>query len=88
MTVAAAAGLAQLGLTAGEVVVSLVTFVVLASLTIAGPIVYNLVGGDRAKPQLDALKAWLVLHNVAVMAAPFRAFSVVHIGKALGAPTT
>ena len=48
------AGLAQLGLSTTDSVVSLIVFVVVGSLTIAGPVVYYLVGGDRAKAELDS----------------------------------
>jgi len=70
LTVGAAAGLAQLGLSTTDVVVSLIVFVVVGSLTIAGPVVYYLVGGEKAKTGLDELKSWLALHNAAVMAVP------------------
>jgi hypothetical protein len=32
----------------------MIAFVVVGSLTIAGPVVYYLVGGDHAKTQLDS----------------------------------
>jgi hypothetical protein len=76
LTVAAATGLAQLGIPTGDAVVSLVVFVVVASLTIAGPVVYMLLGGARAKAQLDELKGWLGEHNAAVMAVLFVVFGV------------
>ena len=37
---------------------SLIVFVVIASLTIAGPVVYSLLGGESAKSQLDEMKNW------------------------------
>lgn len=83
LTVAAAAGLAQLGLPTTDVVVSLVVFVVVASLTIAGPVVYYLVGGDKAKEELDSMKAWLAVHNTAVMAVLFLVFGIDLIAKGL-----
>ena len=55
LAVGAATGLAQLGLATADAVVALVVFVVLARLTIAGPVVYYLVGGAHAKTQLDEL---------------------------------
>jgi Sap, sulfolipid-1-addressing protein len=84
LTAAAAAGVAQLGLSSGDAVVALVVFVVLASITIAGPVVYYLVGGQRAEAQLDALKDWLTLHNSAVMAVVLLVFGVDLIAKGLG----
>jgi hypothetical protein len=38
---------------------------VVASLTIAGPVIYYLVGGAHAKAELDSLKSWLAVHNAA-----------------------
>jgi len=83
LTVGAAAGLAQLGLSTTDVAVSLIVFVVVGSLTIAGPVVYYLLGGERAKTELDELKGWLAVHNAAVMATLFLVFSVDLIAKAI-----
>ena len=87
LTAAAASGLAQLGLSTTDAVVSLLIFLVVASLTIALPVLYYLVGGDHAKDQLDGLKGWLGMHNTAVMAVLFLVFGVDLIAKAL-APLT
>jgi hypothetical protein len=84
LTVAAAAGLAQLGLSTTDVVVSLIVFVAVGSLTIAGPVVYYLVGGDKAKTELDSMKGWLATHNAAVMAVLFLVFGVDLIAKGIG----
>jgi hypothetical protein len=83
LTVAAAAGLAQLGLSTSEAVVSLIVFVVVASLTIAGPVLYYFVGGEHAKAALDSLKGWLAEHNAAVAAVLFLVFGVDLIAKGL-----
>ncbi len=83
LTVAAAAGLAQLGLSTTDVVVSLIVFVVVASLTIAGPVVYYLLGREQAKTELDKTKAWLAVHNTAVMAVLFLVFGVDLIAKGI-----
>ena len=83
LTLGAAASLAQLGLSTSDAVVSLIVFVVVASLTIAGPVVYYLVGGAKAKAELDSLKGWLALHNAAVMAVLFVVFGVDLIAKGI-----
>ena len=83
LTLGAAASLAQLGLSTSDAVVSLIVFVVVASLTIAGPVVYHLVGGAKAKAELDSLKGWLALHNAAVMAVLFVVFGVDLIAKGI-----
>jgi hypothetical protein len=84
LSAAAAAGLAQLGLSTSDAVVSLIVFVVVGSLTIAGPVAYYLFGGEHAKTQLEELKGWLGSHNDAVMAVLFLVFGVDLIAKGLG----
>ena len=83
LTLGAAAGLAQLGLSTGDAVGSIVVFVIVGSLTIAVPVVYYLVGGEHAKTQLDAMKGWLAMHNDAVMAVLFLVFGVDLIAKGI-----
>ena len=69
------------GPSVAEAVVALIVFAVVGSLTIAGPVVFYLVGGDRAKIQLDAAKEWLAAHNDAVMMVLFLVFGVNLIAK-------
>jgi hypothetical protein len=87
LSIGAAAGLAQLGLSTPDVVVSLVVFVVLGTLSIAGPVIYYLLGGEKAATELNQLKDWLGRHNDAVMAVLFLVFGVALIAKGL-APLT
>ena len=72
-----------LGLSTGEAVGSLIVFVVVASLSIAAPVFYYLVGGEKAKARLDEIKDWLVLHNNAVMAVLFLVFGAKLIADGL-----
>lgn len=84
LTLGAAAGLAQVpGLSITDAVVAIAVFVALASLTIAGPVLYALVGGEKAKTSLDSAKAWLTTHNAAVLAVIFLVFGVDLIAKGL-----
>ena len=83
LAVGAAAGLAQLGLSTTDAVVSLIVFVAVGSITIAGPVAYYLVGGEHAKSELDSLKGWLAAHNNAVMAVLFVVFGVDLVAKGL-----
>jgi threonine/homoserine/homoserine lactone efflux protein len=85
LLLAAGAGsaLALIGPPTTEAVVSLAVFVVIASLTIAGPVVFYLLGGDRAKAQLNSAKGWLALHNDAVMTVLFLVFGVNLIAKGI-----
>ncbi len=83
LAVAAGAGLAQLGLSTGDSLVSLLVFVIVGSLTIAGPVVYYFVGGDDAETRLNEMKDWLAIHNGAVTAVVFLIFGVDLIAKGL-----
>jgi threonine/homoserine/homoserine lactone efflux protein len=83
LAAAAGAGLAQLGLANADAIGSLAVFVVIGSLTIAGPVLYYLLGGDEAKTRLDAMKDWLAVHNNAVMAVLFLVFGADLIAKGL-----
>ena len=83
LAAAAGAGLAALGLSSANAIGSLIVFVVIASATIAGPVAYYLLGGDRAKAQLDEMKNWLALHNNAVMAVLFLVFGAKLIADGL-----
>ncbi len=58
-------------------------FVIIASLTIAVPVVYYLVGGDAARTRLDTVKEWLALHNDAVMTVLFLVLGVNLISKGI-----
>ncbi len=71
LTIAAAAAISAGGLEAGEEVAVLVIFVLLASLTVAVPVIWYLIAGSRAEHELNVMKDWLVANNNTVMAVLF-----------------
>jgi hypothetical protein len=73
LTLGAATALAQLGLST----------VLLGSLTIAGPIVYYLLGGASAKTKLNELKGWLGVPNASVMMVLFLVLGVDVVAKGI-----
>jgi threonine/homoserine/homoserine lactone efflux protein len=85
LILAAGAGsaLAMTGPSASEAAVSLIVFVAVGSLTIAGPVVFYLTGGDRAKNQLNSAKEWLAVHNDAVMTVLFLVLGMNLIAKGI-----
>jgi hypothetical protein len=83
LALAAGTAVATLGLSTGEAVGSLAVFVVLASLTIAAPVGYYVLGGQRAADALTELKGWLALHNDAVMTVLFLVLGADLIAKGL-----
>jgi hypothetical protein len=84
LTVAAAAGIAQAGLTAGQQVGALAVFIFLASVTVAAPLVIYLAMGARAAEVLDGWKSWLAANNAAIMSVLFVVFGVLLVGKGIG----
>jgi len=84
LTIGAAASLAQLGIAAGDAVVAVVVFVVLASSTVGGAVGYYFVGGERARRTLGDLRLWLAPHSAAVMAVLLLVFGVILVAKGLG----
>jgi hypothetical protein len=83
LAVGACAGLGQLSLSTEDAVVALVVFVAVASSSILFAVVYELVGGQRARQTLDHLKEWMTEHNHAVMAVLFLVFGIVLISKGI-----
>ena len=83
LTIGSATGLAQLGLSTSDAIVATAVFVLLGSVSIAGPVCYALAAGQRARASLDSAKMWLGAHNAAIMAALFLVFGVDLIAKGL-----
>jgi len=71
LTIAAVATIGSSGLESSEELVVLLVFAGIASLTVAAPVVLNLVMGERAKAPLDSAKGWLTANNNTVMAVLF-----------------
>jgi len=67
LTLAAALSIAQAGLSGAQPWIALAVFVILASLTVAAPVLYYLFAGQSAEKMLNSWKAWLVANNATVM---------------------
>jgi Sap, sulfolipid-1-addressing protein len=81
--VGAGTAVGGLGLNTVEAIVVGVLFIACASLGVAIPVLYSLVGGDRAKSNLDAARSSLVANNALVMAVLMIVIGVVLIGEGL-----
>ena len=68
----AGAAIAQAGLSGNEDAVVVILFVIVASVSIAVPVLVYLFGGEKAQHVLDGWKAWLGEHNAAVMTVAAR----------------
>ena len=84
LNAAAAASIAQAGLSGGEQAVVLVVLVLLGSLGIIAPVAIYFAMGDRAVSVLDEWKTWLAANSATVMTVLFVVFGAVLIGKGIG----
>ena len=83
MCIAAGSALGGSDLSSGDVVVATVVFIVLASSTVAVPVLGYAVAKERMRQPLDELKVWLQANNVAVMSVLLLVIGVVLVGKGL-----
>jgi threonine/homoserine/homoserine lactone efflux protein len=67
LTLAAAASIAQAGLSAGESTIAVAVFVVIGSLTVAGPVLFYMFAGQRAAEPLASIKQFMTDHNAVIM---------------------
>ena len=85
LTAAAAASVAQAGLSGADTVVTMAVFVVIGSLTVAGPVVFYLVASKRAVGPLGSIKDFMSVHNSAIMMILLLVLGVKLLGQGLGA---
>ena len=71
LTIAAMAKVSTSGLSTAEEIGTLVVYVLIASLTVAAPVLLNLILGARAQPTLTTMKDWLAENNSTVMTVLF-----------------
>ncbi len=84
LTIAAALTIAQGNLPGGQSWIALAVFVILASLTVAVPVLYYLIAGAAAEKVLTSMKVWLTANNATVMIVLFIILGVKLIGDSLG----
>ncbi len=84
LAAAAGAAIGAAELNTGETVLAVAVFTVVASLTIAIPVIGYLVAGERVQPALDNTKDWMIQNNTAVMSVLLLIFGVILVGDAIG----
>jgi hypothetical protein len=87
LAVAAGASLAQAGLSAGGDVVAVAVFVVIGSVTVAGPVLAYLVAGEKVRGPLDTAKGFMAGNNAVIMAIVCLVLAAKLIGAGLGGLT-
>ena len=83
LTLAAAATIGGSGLSTGDEYVVLVLFVLVASVTVAAPVILNLALGSRAEHTLTEMKLWLTANNATVMSVLFVVLGAQVLGAGL-----
>ena len=84
LTLAAALSIAQAGLSGAQAWIVLAVFVIIASLTVAVPVLYYLFAGQSAEKTLNSWKAWLVANNATVMFILLLVLGMLLLGQGLG----
>jgi len=83
LTVAAALDIAQSTFSNVQSVIALAVFVVIASTSVAAPVVLSLVLGEKATWMLEGLKRWFVQNNATVMFVLLLVFSAILIAEGI-----
>lgn len=84
MCIAAGVTIGGVSLPAGQTVVAVAVFSVLAASTVAAPVIAYQSAAQRLSAPLASLKEWLQSNNATVMSVLILVISVVLIGKGLG----
>jgi threonine/homoserine/homoserine lactone efflux protein len=84
LTLAAAATIAQAGLSAGDDAIAIAVFVVLGSLTVVGPVAFYLVARDAAAGPLRSIKELMSEHNAVIMMVVLLVLGAKLIGAGMG----
>jgi threonine/homoserine/homoserine lactone efflux protein len=87
LVVAVGATLAQAGLSAGGDVVAVAVFVVIGSVTVAGPVLAYLVAGERARGPLESAKQFMAGNSAVIMAVVCLILAAKLVGAGLGGLT-
>lgn len=74
----------QYKLAVGEEAIVVLVFVLIASITVAAPVIIYRVGGAKAQRLLEEMKTWLGQNSAVVMAVLLLVIGVVLIGKGIG----
>jgi threonine/homoserine/homoserine lactone efflux protein len=83
LTLAAALDIAQSTLGNIGSAIALVIFVVIASISVAAPVVLYLISGERAERTLNEWKAWLIENNATLISVLLLVLGVIVIGEGI-----
>ena len=83
MAVAAGVVMSQAIAVGGDPVALEVLFVFVASSSVLGLVVYDLVGGEGARRTMEGWRTWLIANNAAIMAVLFAIIGIKLLGGGL-----
>lgn len=83
LTLAAASSIAQAGLSTSDTAIAVAIFVILASLTVAGPVAFYLLTTAKATEPLATVKEFLSDHNAVIMMVVFLILGAKLLGNAI-----
>ena len=85
LTAASAASIAQAGLSTGQSAIAVAVFVLIGSITVAGPVLLYLGATDKATGPLAAIKEFMSAHNAVIMMIVLLVLGAKILGQGIGA---
>jgi threonine/homoserine/homoserine lactone efflux protein len=83
LTIAAAAAIAELGISNGQEAGAMAVFVAIGSVTIIAPLVIYFAMGDKATKTLEDIKGWLAANNAVIMTVLLLVLGAKLVGDAI-----
>lgn len=83
LSIAAGTSIAQAGATGGSAIIAIFVYAFLATVTVAGPVIYYFLAGEQAKRTLTSAREWLTANNATVMFVLFLVLGVNMLSDAL-----
>jgi threonine/homoserine/homoserine lactone efflux protein len=83
LTLAAATTIAATNLPGTDQLIAFIVYALIASVGVATPVLIYFIMGDRSKPVLEGLKAWLAHNNAAIMAVIFLIIGAKVLGQGI-----
>ncbi len=83
LAIAGATAIAQVDTGWGSKIGAAVVFIILASVSVGGIVIWFFAAGKSAEAKLDEMKTWLLANNAMVMAILLGFFGIVQLGKGI-----
>lgn len=84
LVLSAAGAIASSGSSSSSEIAALVLFTAIATIGVAVPVIMFFAMGERSRPALDRLKAWMVAHNALIMTIICAAIGALLIAEGVG----